>query len=352
MKKWQKIILAVTLGIVILFILDIGCIFIFNRPILAIKKDNGNVYIGLFYDTYNCEEYSVSQIKAKWTKFACSEKLKVKEIVDTTKEINGFVCDQALEKFYEDEKYTYSWSCIKNGYMLVRYTNGTEETIDKALKNKTITITDLDEANIGYLKSEKDNIEHSFFGKIIEASSTYIIVEPNKDEDEYKSADKIKIDLPKNNDAIYTVDTNVKITYKGEIKESYPAQIDAINIEVKSVDNFDLVFNQTPGNVKKQIVDKKTNKNYDYNVYVFGGDVQIVIDSKTYSLEDALNSNKITMDEIIAKANKDFPNAPSYDDGGSIEYYYDNYKIIKFHTIDGNRDVYFGSESLSINDIK
>ena len=37
----------------------------------------------------------------------------------------------------------------------------------------------------------------------------------------------------------------------------------------------------------------------------------------------------ITMEEIIKKANKDFPNAVSYDDGRSIEYHYENYTIIK-----------------------
>jgi hypothetical protein len=31
------------------------------------------------------------------------------------------------------------------------------------------------------------------------------------------------------------------------------------------------------------------------------------------------------MEEIIAKANKDFPNEVSYDDGGSIEYHYELY---------------------------
>lgn len=125
-----------------------------------------------------------------------------------------------------------------------------------------------------------------------------------------------------------------------------------IEIEVESADNFNLVFNQKPGNVKKQIIDKNTNKQYDYNIYVWNGDVQIIIDNKTYSLEEALNENKITMDEIITKANKDIPNAPSYDDGGSIEYHYDNYTIIKFHTIDGNRDVYIGNEKLTIHDVK
>lgn len=57
------------------------------------------------------------------------------------------------------------------------------------------------------------------------------------------------------------------------------------------------------------------------------------------------------MEEIIAKANKDLPDAISYDDGGSIEYHYENYTIIKFHTLDGNRDVYIGNKNMTINDL-
>ena len=57
------------------------------------------------------------------------------------------------------------------------------------------------------------------------------------------------------------------------------------------------------------------------------------------------------MEEIIAKANKDLPDAIPYDDGGSIEYHYENYTIIKFHTLDGNRDVYIGNKNMTINDL-
>ncbi len=193
--------------------------------------------------------------------------------------------------------------------------------------------------------------EHSFFGKVIESYSSYIIVEPNEGEEERKSSDKFHIELDKNNDAIYEVGTNVKITYTGGIKESYPAQIDTTKIEIKSVDNFEIIFNQEPGNVKKQIIDKNTNKQYNYNVYIYNGKADIVIDKTIYSLEDALKENKITMNEIIAKANRDIPDAVSYDDGGSIEYHYANYTIIKVHKINGNRDVYIGNKNLTLNDL-
>lgn len=73
MKKWLKITLGVIGGIILLFIIDLICIFTINRPLFAIKKDNGNVYKGIFYDTYNCLEFSVPQIKAKGTKFSCAK---------------------------------------------------------------------------------------------------------------------------------------------------------------------------------------------------------------------------------------------------------------------------------------
>lgn len=41
-----------------------------------------------------------------------------------------------------------------------------------------------------------------------------------------------------------------------------------------------------------------------------------------------------------------------YKDGGSMEYHYENYSIIKIHTLDGNRDVYIGIPSMKFNDLK
>jgi len=75
--------------------------------------------------------------------------------------------------------------------------------------------------------------EHSFYGKILEVSSSYIIVEPNEKEEERKSSDKFHIEL-KNNNTTYKIGTNVKITYIGDINESYPAQIGTTKIEIVS----------------------------------------------------------------------------------------------------------------------
>lgn len=197
--------------------------------------------------------------------------------------------------------------------------------------------------------------EHSFFGKVIESTASYIIVEPNEDEDIRKSSDKISISLGEYNDAIYEVGTNVKITYDGTIMESYPAQVKVTKIEVKSTENFEIIFKDRQPidsyNKIYVILDKSETNKYDYTIYAYDGSVNIRIDGKEYSLKEALLENKITMEEIIAKANKDFPDAVSYDDGGSIEYHYENYTIIKCHRLDGNRDVYIGTKEMTLNDV-
>lgn len=204
------------------------------------------------------------------------------------------------------------------------------------------------------INNEQSENEYYFYGKVIETNAKYIIVEPNENEEIRKSSDKISIGLGENNDAIYVVGTNVKITYDGTIMESYPAQVKATKIELKSTENFEIRFyDKHPQSDTKtyKILDKTESDKYDYNIYTYDGQVNILINGEELSLRNALLNNKITMEEIIAKANKDFPNAVSYDDGGSIEYHYDNYTIIKCHTLEGNRDVYIGTKDLKLNDV-
>ncbi len=158
MKKWIKYILLVIFIILVLFIIDLVCIFTISRPLLAIKE-NDFTYKGIFYNTYNCEEYSLPQIKFKWEKYNCSSiKInlgKAKNIVDKTKEIKDFACDDMLEEFYKDNDYTYYWSCLKNEYIIVEYENGYEENVSNALKYGTIKVEDLDNYNIDYIKEKR-----------------------------------------------------------------------------------------------------------------------------------------------------------------------------------------------------
>lgn len=69
MNIYLKTLLIIISVIVLLVVIDLVCIFTINRPIIAIKKDN--VYYGIFYDSYDCMEYSLLQIQPKNSKFSC-----------------------------------------------------------------------------------------------------------------------------------------------------------------------------------------------------------------------------------------------------------------------------------------
>lgn len=220
------------------------------------------------------------------------------------------------------------------------------------------------------VKSEKDKTEkqneqnptgttqtqNSFVGTVLEETTTYMIVEPNEDEEERKSADKIKINYGTDHiDYLFGVGRKVIINYSGYIKETYPAQIDSNDILINGYEEFKLEVKTSKNKDKVKVINsKEIDKNdIDYNLYYYGLDeVNITIDNKTMPLKDALRSGKMTIDGLVIRANKDFPNAEVYKDGGSIVYHYDNYTIIKMHKLDGNRDVYIGTKDMTINNVK
>ncbi len=228
-----------------------------------------------------------------------------------------------------------------------------------AAKISDITVVQNQATKSGNSQNADNQEKVYFYGKIIESNENSIVVEPNEDEEIRKSADKISIALEKNLDYMYEVGTNVKIIYNGVIMETYPAQVEAMDIEIKSAENFEIHFvNQQHESRDKvrPILEKTETEKYDYNIYAYLGEVNIVINGKEMSLREALLENKITMDEIIAKANEDVDSekikGDMYKDGGSMIYRYEEYTIIKVHNLDGNRDVYIGIPEMELKDVE
>ena len=74
MKKILNNIISILVILIILIGLDIYSIYNFNKPIFVLKEEiNGlnKIYRGVFYDSYNCSEYSMIQIKIKGNKYNC-----------------------------------------------------------------------------------------------------------------------------------------------------------------------------------------------------------------------------------------------------------------------------------------
>ena len=205
-----------------------------------------------------------------------------------------------------------------------------------------------------------NGISNSFIGTVIEETTTYMIVEPNEDEIERKSSDKIVVNYGEDHiDYLYGIGRKVLIKYDGYIMETYPAQINTDNILTEGYEEFELIIKKSDKVRKTKILNNQDLYKYnsDYDLYYYGlEEVNITVDNQTMSLEAALKSGKITIDGILAKANQDVSDKiikeERYDDGGSVEFYYDKYTIIKCHSLDGNRDVYIGIPEMTLNVIK
>ena len=95
--------------------------------------------------------------------------------------------------------------------------------------------------------------------------------------------------------------------------------------------------------------------NTDFEVYTYSGDVKITVDEKTYELKEALENEIITVNDILEQVNTDvlygICEETTYDDGGSVEYCYDNYTILKYNTLDGNKDLIIGLAGIIIDRI-
>lgn len=218
----------------------------------------------------------------------------------------------------------------------------------------------VDDTNGNGTTITQPQVHNSFVGTVIEETTTYMIVEPNEDEVERKSSDRIVINYGTDHiDYLYGIGRKVIINYTGYIMETYPAQINTDNISVFGYEDFEISVKKAERVKKAKVLnDMDIHKNNsDVDLYYYGlEEVNVKVDNKTMSLEEALRSGKLTIDGLLIKANKDVSSgtikSETYKDGGTTEWYYKDYTIIKCHSLDGNRDVYIGIPEMRLKDIK
>ena len=119
---------------------------------------------------------------------------------------------------------------------------------------------------------------------------------------------------------------------------------------------FELTYMARKDMGVKKIAEKNQFDNSDFGVYTIAGDVSITIEGDmVYTLEDALSEKIITVQDILEQAKQDlkygFCEEAYYQDGGSREYRYAEYTILKYNTLDGNRDLVIGMQGSIINQV-
>lgn len=154
MKKSIKVIFIVITFVIGIILFDSLQALIFdNNPIIGIDT-RCMKRIGILVETYHCDNGKRDTV-IKGFSYSCLYNCENYTLIDKTKKIKNFVCAEALEIFFENKKYVYYWSCIKNKYMVVEYDNGLEEEISEALRKGNIDINILDKLGISYIKEAK-----------------------------------------------------------------------------------------------------------------------------------------------------------------------------------------------------
>ncbi len=205
--------------------------------------------------------------------------------------------------------------------------------------------------------------KYSFVGTVLEETTTYMIVEPIKDKPDITMGDKVKVEYGTDHiDYLYGIGRKVVIYFEGKhiATEDGMKLIKSDDISTEGFREFEIEVKPSQKKEKRMVlssddIDKFTSFGHisDVNLYYYGLDeVMITIKGFTMPLEKALEQGRITLQGIIAKANQDVTDGLLeelvYKDGGSQVYKYPDYTIIKYHTLDGNRDVYIGSADMDI----
>lgn len=213
MKKILNSIIGIIIILTILIGVDIYSIYNHNTPIFILKEEvNGlnKVYRGIFYDTYNCAEYSMLQIKLKGNKYSCpntkKESMTNKKIAKLT-----LVGDLLFEQPFYD--------AINNGEDRNKYFNRVKKYFledDLSIGNMEVVIgnDNLKVSGEGY-----NFCAPKYIGDLVNTLDFDVLGTANNHAyDRGKEGILSTIDYFKNNTDILTVGTYDNISEKNKLK--------------------------------------------------------------------------------------------------------------------------------------
>lgn len=199
--------------------------------------------------------------------------------------------------------------------------------------------------------------------KNLELKDKNIIIKDDSTRDNYASEEdrKIKTNIYDKNQYQLFVEKNFEnnILYLENIDKDFDSRIYIYKYpnEISYNSNFELIFKSRKDAGIKTILEKGTK--YDYNIYTYSGDVYVKMNEEEISLKEAIEKEKINIEDIIGNAvldaKKNKIKSYEYSDGGTRQFTYNTgkekepYSIIKCFTLDGNRDVYIGIPQMFYN---
>ena len=304
MKNKVRIILSIICVICLTFVMDFICIFTINKPLFAIKDKNGYVYRGLFYDVYNCPEYSVPQIKSKGLKLSCAP-INIQELKESTYNVTDI---ENVSISISDISLTGATIIIKDTNRKP-YTYGEWYKIEKEVNGKWYEVKTIIENygfnSIGYLPDKNNEvkfvIDWEWLYGHLPLGSYRILKEVGK---QY-----IGVDFG--------------------IATTSDKKIEVIKRELTNLNKFNKYLER------------------DNRVVYLAGNIQEVyytdLDTR-YKLKDYITKTYQTTDDSIKHLTENINLIDILKDGGTTIYKSSEYDItiVKCNTIDGNRNIYIG----------
>lgn len=79
---------------------------------------------------------------------------------------------------------------------------------------------------------DKEEVKPYFIGSVIGVKGDIMLVTPLEDQEILKSSDIISFSIKNEKSKDYIIGQKVKVTYTGNVRETYPAGVDAISVEI------------------------------------------------------------------------------------------------------------------------
>ena len=258
----------------------------------------------------------------------------------------------------------------------------TDYNITEALKDKSILVNsgkiynykELEKFITNYNNKKKYSIRVVNYTKEGKALIAYLYTNGNgKIEGYFDNKRDIRYSSYENNKIVKKVFNNIEkeeqeentiIVLKGEnIDELYLLRYSKkdIPVEYNSEYTLNITRKEDDSNINRELItDKNFKQKHGYNVYYYGIEkVKVLQNGKEVDLKEAISKDNTIIEKIVLKAEKDtglgiVTNYGMYNDGGTAEYIYNNYNIIKCDKLSENgniRDVYITRGDIKYTDI-
>ncbi len=236
-------------------------------------------------------------------------------------------------KVYEDGGST---EYIGLGYKIINYVKLESPPLETKVRVGTYFMK---YDNPFYNYNNAENGINTFIGTVIQKNTTNVLVVPNKDEEIINNSDKILVNIKEDKINSLDIGTIVEVRYTNDIKETYPAVVDAEDVILLYKDKVALMYMAIIDDLMSR--DEALNSNAKY--------ISLDVDSflkksnEKDKLEQIDESTKLVLLEYAKKYNSNVK------DCSFVELKEQGLYNEEFHSIEGVL-IYLNSSSNKINE--